>query len=168
VVNPLRKAADALLQAAARPVEKIDTFLYAGGACPPSQCHQTAIGTQRGGVELAFIVLADRYPQHDEQLAAGQIPDAGGLVKRGGDRVAAGGIHGKTQDRCSMHLRLDGGEGLRADRLGVGDQRRSEEHQARNAGGYMEEPAIGGDTNCQHGMILSVSLLQKFDLCGSA
>jgi hypothetical protein len=111
VEHHIGQAGEALEQAAAGAIEQVDRLWFAGRSGEASQGHQGAIGAEGHRIELALIPLPQRHPQHPHQLAAGQVPDAGGLVVGGRHRPATGPIHGDAIDHRGVHAGLDRREG---------------------------------------------------------
>ena len=112
MIHRIRQAGEALEQAATGTIEQVDRVIGRIGLGDAPQGHQGAIGAERHRIELALSPLTQRHPQHPHQLAAGQVPDAGGLVVGGRHRPAAGPIHRDASDDRGVHAGLDRREGF--------------------------------------------------------
>ena len=97
------QACDALDHGACGALKQVDIVV----GRPATHGHDIAVRRNGGGKQPADVVRADRRAKGLQQSPAGQLPDAGGLVVRGRDGVAACGVNCHCPDGGAVGPRVD-------------------------------------------------------------
>jgi hypothetical protein len=97
LANVARPRVDGALQCAAVHVEKVDQVPGLGAARGAGHGHQRLRGVDGRAIKATHFRAHGQGPQHVAQLAAFQVPDAGGAVVGRGDGQAARGLTSKPR-----------------------------------------------------------------------